>query len=102
MKIFAGLLLALPLAVGAQQGSKVCESALRAAMRDPDSMRLVHLNADPKPFEFAGADGQKYQVRGYELTVNARNGFGGYTGDQTWVCLVDAATQRQVVRLMKP
>lgn len=96
MKIFAALLLVLPAAVFAQQGTKTCTEALRASMRDPDSMRLTQiLPPDPRPFDYSGV-----KVVGYELVANARNGFGGYTGDKIYLCLVDAATQRTVVRLM--
>lgn len=96
MKILAALMLVLPVAVCAQQqGTATCTSALRASMRDPDSMRLVRiLPPDPRPFEFSGV-----RVRGYEMVINARNGFGGFTGDTLFMCLVDAATERTVVLL---
>lgn len=90
--------------VSAQQGAAgeaACIAAVKASLRDPGSMQLVRVTRDAEPFKVA-IDGRERAVRGYEVVVNARNGFGGYTGNQGWACITDAADERRVVRLVAP
>lgn len=39
-------------------------------------------------------------VQPYEVVANAKNGFGGYTGNTNYICLLDTA-ERTVLELRK-
>lgn len=65
--------------------SAICEAKTRASMKDPESARIKGLSR-------LGTQLQYYQGRSfygvtYFLTVNAKNGYGGYTGDQLYQCV---------------
>ncbi|MBX7450388.1 hypothetical protein GR927_20575 [Mycolicibacterium sp. 3033] len=65
-----------------------CQDAVRKGLRDPDSARFsdwkAHAVAGPAPRGLPYSDGDKV----FEATglVNAKNGFGGYSGDETITC----------------
>jgi hypothetical protein len=76
-------------------------AAVKASLRDPGSMQLVRVTRHDPPFK-QQVEGREVLVVGYEVVVNARNGFGGYTGNRPWMCTVDAAAERTLVHLLPP
>lgn len=51
-------------------------------LKDPESARYVHFSKPRKEWAVA----QKQPIYGWSVcvTINAKNGFGGYTGAQVW------------------
>lgn len=55
-----------------------CQDSVRKQLKDPDSARFNDWTASAK-------DGSAYYYSASGM-VNAKNGFGGYTGDQLYSC----------------
>lgn len=51
-------------------------------LKDPESARYVHFSKPRKEWAVA----EKHPIYGWSVcaTINAKNGYGGYTGAQTW------------------
>lgn len=71
---------------GNEQAMKFADTELRAAMKDPDSMKLELLD------DAYGArncstlgNSQEYKVWASAVRVNAKNSYGGYTGFKTYL-----------------
>ena len=72
---------------------ELCKKAVKKDLKDPDSAKFgddwkawIVTNTDqpPKVSNYHPENGDKlYAAAG---SVNAKNGFGGYTGDQMWGC----------------
>lgn len=70
MKTWVFALLLLALACDSREAA--CKEGIKAQLRDPESARFGKVSQS-KPDRM-------------EIEVNAKNGFGGYTGDKTWQC----------------
>jgi hypothetical protein len=92
-----GALAEQPPAAGIVEAAKAaCVGALRSGLRDPDSLRVVRVTRDAA-FEAIIA-GRSTPIRAYEVVANAKNGFGGYTGNTSYVCFMDTA-ERSVLEV---
>lgn len=77
-----------------------CVASIRASLRDPESMKVSDIQRrqidwlEPLP-PF------RTPARVYLADVNAKNAFGGYTGEQRWACLFDTQ-EHSLLRLISP
>lgn len=70
----------------------LCTGKLRAALRDPDSLRVEGVVVStPTTLTPAEANQPKKPAMGLKvmITFNARNGFGGYAGKDIYYCETD-------------
>lgn len=65
------------------QPRRLCSAAIAPTLKDPASLRIEGLHTGLQPGE-------------YNLLVNARNSFGGYTGAKPFVCRLSPDGQRVV------
>jgi hypothetical protein len=68
--------------------------------KDKDSVRIGKITRDQQA-ETRTVRGKTMIVRPYYAGVNAKNSYGGYGGERTFVCYADAA-ETQVVDLFEP
>nr|WP_207949636.1 hypothetical protein [Mycobacterium eburneum] len=79
----------------------VCQSSVKKQLRDPDSARfdgwkaweVTHMDKPPK-LEYHPDSGDKVWSAGGQ--VNAKNGFGGYAGDEVFGCDAIVSTNGNV------
>lgn len=64
------------------------------AFRDPDSVKIGRV--DRRRTTGITVAGRPATARVYVLQVNAKNAFGGYTGDKPFFCYTDPADERAV------
>lgn len=65
------------------------------AFRDPESVRVGSIERKGTAYiQRLGA-----RARGYVMRVNARNGFGGFTGEREFICFTDAADETRALRV---
>ena len=84
------------------EGAKAaCISKLKSdvAFKDPDSVRIG--TVERQNLGEVSFDGKRHLVRAYSMQVNARNSYGGYTGEQLFGCYLDPAESR-VLKISKP
>lgn len=68
-----------------------CQDAARKSLRDPESARFDSWAVSELP---AGSQGERqFSASGF---VNAKNGFGGYTGNQTYQCSATVTLEGKV------
>jgi len=71
----------------------MCLEQLKASLKDPDSMRVgTVMRFGPKYIEVWDKGNQAFRKTPavlYGVEVNAKNGFGGYTGMKTYRCNLD-------------
>jgi len=80
--------------VPAELARHVCINDLKkwVPFPDPESVKVESISrGTPEIIEYAGA---KLMARRYDLKVNARNGYGGYTGAQNFSCFASEDNQR--------
>lgn len=90
----------VPAGPGVEQAAKAaCVDRLRrdVTFRDPDSVKVGLV--DRKGVFRHGLLGKP--VRVYRLAVNAKNGYGGYTGEQAYMCFTDLANERDVLLVQR-
>lgn len=82
---------------------KTCQKAVKKDLKDPDSAKFgddwkawIVTHSDQPPSDYHPENGDKLYSAGG--SVNAKNGFGGYTGDEMWACdaVVTAGEHGQV------
>ena len=73
----------------AEAGAEICRESLRATLRDPESARF-------KPVSRAVFKGGLVQYVG---RYNAKNGYGGYVGEQVFICHLDPTETRVTMML---
>lgn len=67
----------------------MCETAITGQLKDPDSAKFeapIRMGLRRTP------DG--LILRDYAVYVNAKNGFGGYTGMRRWTCSLNASESK--------
>lgn len=65
---------------------RLCSAAIKSMLKDPESLRIEGMHTGLQP-------GQ------YNLLVNAKNSYGGYTGAKPFVCTLSPDGKR-VVKVM--
>jgi hypothetical protein len=83
----------------AQDAIDACQQSVKKMLKDPDSARFDDWTASqggspPAGMVYAPASGDVYYSA--HGMVNAKNGFGGYTGDEPYTC--DAVVTANTVR----
>ena len=73
-----------PSAEQVEANKKLCEAKVRAQMKDPESARITGTYRGGLWLERAIE--KSFYIITYYLDVNAKNGYGAYTGDRSWVC----------------
>jgi len=90
MKMLIGLVITSMLLVGCQSEQEKVDSIeiekciikLKSILKDPDSLRIVS-----KPLIINVKDKLlKTEYRAVAIKYNAKNGFGGYIGEDMWYC----------------
>ncbi len=77
-----------------QTNMELCRGALRASLKDPGSAQIEDERRLPSLMQGMNfSTGEKFQAITYTMRINARNGYGGYTGFKTAVCYFDPTEQ---------
>lgn len=77
---------------------ELCKIHVLSSLKDPNSANFSNFALTHEPVAYISNETEKYQFASEVLFfVNAKNGFGGYTGDKLWKCLIDWDTGRKVV-----
>lgn len=74
-----------------------CVAALIANLKDPDSLKLGTVERRGPWYAYVGD--QRVPARAYSVNANAKNTYGGYTGEKAYLCSVDLATERTVLAI---
>lgn len=80
----------VPAATVIEAAKVACVAAVRAQMREPGSMQVLRVTRGG-PVDGGVA---------YEVIANAKNGFGGYTGNRSYACVMASADERRVVKVL--
>lgn len=72
-----------------------CVAAVRAKLKDPDSLKLGAVERRGTWYAYVGD--QRVPARAYAVNANARNSYGGYTGERTYLCSMDLATETTIL-----
>lgn len=90
-----------PVAPDIEQAARdVCLAAIRMRLKDPDSMKADTVRRGALSTRKVGD--RNLRARGYVAFVNAKNGFGGYTGEKVWTCFMDPADERKLLDVLQP
>lgn len=78
-----------------------CVAQLRATFtfKDPDSVKVGEIRRALTGMVTLGD--QRVAVRAYSMSVNAKNSYGGYTGDQDYICYVEPSRERTVLAVVR-
>lgn len=74
----------------------ICEAGVRSipAWKDPDSVKIGAVRRGNRTIAMDFASGRRRAVAPWFVTVNARNGFGGYGGEKVAQCYFDPAESK--------
>jgi hypothetical protein len=67
------------------------------SFRDPDSVKIGAIRRGTAGMTVFGD--RRVATRAYSMRVNAKNGYGGYTGEQLYICYVDPKDERTVLNI---
>lgn len=74
----------------------LCEAAARTVLKDEESARFgKSVRLGPAYDYFLG---KTYRAVRYSMKINAKNSYGGYTGEKLWMCVFDE-TETKLVRV---
>lgn len=65
-------------------------------LKDADSARIKDVRRGGASMQYQ--DGRTFPGVSYFLTINAKNSYGGYTGEKLWTCTFDAA-EKNLIRV---
>ena len=85
-----------PAGVDLEPGKALCTQAAPARFKDPQSVRLLGVEAGKYMRVFERAGGGRVRTWAFVLSINATNSYGGYTGATDYVCFVSEDQQRVV------
>jgi hypothetical protein len=67
---------------------RTCETAVRAALKDPEGARVRDVTRMGPSILFISSD-KTLPAVDYSMIVNGKNSYGGYAGEKPWLCVLD-------------
>ena len=77
---------------------ELCKTAVLRILKDPDSAKFLNVaRSNSLERRLPALNGPLVKTAGFNGYVNAKNSFGGYTGNKLFFCSLDYETETRVL-----